>query len=57
VIRSIGHRYQLSAVSLLRYVTSVVRKIRQNKPKLHWFQFYARYGDNVCMFGRVFWVG
>jgi len=32
-------------------------KLGKNKPKLHRFQFCTRYGDNVCVYCRVFWVG
>jgi len=32
-------------------------KFGQNKPKLHRFQFSTRYGNNVCVYGRLFGVG
>ena len=33
------------------------QKLGKNKLKLHRFQFCTRYGDNVCMYGKVSWVG
>jgi len=32
-------------------------KLGKNTPKLHRFQFCARYGDNFCVYGRVLEVG
>jgi len=32
-------------------------KLVENKrKKLHRFQFCTRYDDNICLYGRVFWV-
>ena len=32
-------------------------KLCKNKPKFRRFQFSKSYGNNVCMYGRVFMVG
>jgi len=31
-------------------------KLCKNKPKFHTFQFCKSYGDNVCVYGRIFRV-
>jgi len=32
-------------------------KLCKNKPKFRRFQFSKSYGDNVCVYGKVFGVG
>jgi len=32
-------------------------KLGKNKPKFRRLQFSKSYGDNVCVYGRVFGVG